>query len=443
MYTETSHNPVPHTDDSQGTAPLPSAPPAISPSAFGTVTPAPPVPPARSRDKKRVGPAVFVTCLVAAGLLGGGVASGVAALWPDAPAHAAATTAQAAISPVIVNNTESVNAVTAAAQKASPSVVTISVSSGSSGGTGSGIILDTEGHILTNTHVVTLDGAAASAAVEVRTTDGQVFKATIVGTDPLSDLAVIKIDAQGLIPATLGDSGAVNVGDTAIAIGAPLGLSGTVTDGIVSAVNRTIETESSATSQGSSTQDSISINVIQTDAAINPGNSGGALVNAQGEIIGVNVAIASAGSSSSSSSSSGNIGVGFSIPINQAKRVAEEIISTGAASHGQLGLSVQDKTSGSSSDFTAGAEVASVTSGSAADNAGLQSGDVVTGLAGRTVTDASELTAAAPRAGRRIHREDHLPAGRTGADRGHHLGSGVLGRALIHRAPLPWGSGAH
>jgi putative serine protease PepD len=376
--------------------------------------PAPPVPLVRLRDKKRVGPAVFVTCLVAAGLLGGGVASGVSALWPDAPAQAA-TTAQAAISPVIVNNTESVNAVTAAAQKASPSVVTISVSSGSSGGTGSGIILDTDGHILTNTHVVTLDGAVADAAVEVRTSDGQVYKATIVGTDPLSDLAVIKIDAPGLTPATLGDSSAVNVGDTAIAIGAPLGLSGTVTDGIVSAVNRTIETESSAASEGSSsqgqsssqnpfgsqsgisasTQDSISINVIQTDAAINPGNSGGALVNGQGEIIGVNVAIASAGSSSSSSSSSGNIGVGFSIPINQAKRVAKEIISTGKASHGQLGLSVHDKTSGSSSDFTAGAEVASVTTGSAADKAGLKAGDVVTGLAGRTVTDASELTAAA------------------------------------------------
>ena len=415
MHTETSHNPVPHTDDPQGTATLPTVAPAPSASAFGAVPPAPPVQPARPRDKKRVGPALFVTCLVAAGLLGGGVASGVSALWPDAPA-ATTTAAQAAISPVIVNNTESVNAVTAAAQKASPSVVTISVSSGSSGGTGSGIILDTEGHILTNTHVVTLDGAAADAAVEVRTNDGQVYKATIMGTDPLSDLAAIKIDAQGLTPATLGDSGAVNVGDTAIAIGAPLGLSGTVTDGIVSAVNRTIETKSSATSEGSSSQDgssqnpfgsslpgisasaaqdSISINVIQTDAAINPGNSGGALVNAQGEIIGVNVAIASAGSSSSSSTQSGNIGVGFSIPINQAKRVAEEIISTGKATHGQLGLSVQDKTSGSSSDFSAGAEVASVTPASAADKAGLKAGDVVTGLAGRAVTDASELTAAA------------------------------------------------
>ncbi|GAB14941.1 S1 family peptidase [Arthrobacter globiformis NBRC 12137] len=413
MYTETSHAPVPHTDVPQGTGPVPTVPPAAVPPAFGGVPPVPPARPRdRKRDRKRVGPAVFVTCLVAAGLLGGGAATGAAALWTDAPAQST-TTAQAAISPVIVNNTESVNAVTAAAQKASPSVVTISVSSGSSGGTGSGIILDTEGHILTNTHVVTLDGAAEDAAVEVRTIDGQVYKATIVGTDPLSDLAVIKIDAEGLTPATLGDSGAVNVGDKAIAIGAPLGLSGTVTDGIVSAVNRTIETESSATSDGSSeegssqnpfrsqsgvaasAQDSISINVIQTDAAINPGNSGGALVNAQGEIIGVNVAIASAGSSSSSSTQSGNIGVGFSIPINQAKRVAEEIISTGTATHGQLGLSVQDKTSGSSSDFTAGAEVASVTSGSAADKAGLKAGDVVTGLAGRTVTDASELTAAA------------------------------------------------
>jgi len=181
MYTETSHNPV---------HPTP-VPPVL------------PVPPVRPRDKKRVGPAVFVACLVAAGLLGGGVASGVAALWPDAPATTAST-AQAAISPVIVNNTESVNAVTAAAQKASPSVVTISVNSGSSGGTGSGIILDTEGHILTNTHVVTLDGAAADAAVEVRTNNGQVYKATLVGTDPLSDLAVIKIDAQGLTPPNAG-----------------------------------------------------------------------------------------------------------------------------------------------------------------------------------------------------------------------------------------------
>lgn len=366
---------------------------AAGPTAAGTTTAD--MTATRRKDRKRVGPAVFVTCLVAAGLLGGGTAVGTTALL-NPPTEASAT-AQAQYTPVIVNNTSSVNAVTAAAQKASPSVVTISASSGSSGGTGSGIILDTDGHILTNTHVVTLDGQAANAAIEVRTSDGKVYTAKIVGTDPLSDLAVIQITAQGLVPATLGDSGAVKVGDAAIAIGAPLGLSGTVTDGIVSAVNRTIETDSSATSQtdsSTSAQGSISINVIQTDAAINPGNSGGALTNTQGEIIGVNVAIASAGSSSSSSQS-GNIGVGFSIPINVAKRVAQEIIATGAATHGQLGLSVQDKASGASSDFTTGAEVAAVTAGSAADKAGLKAGDVITGLAGRTVTDASELTAAA------------------------------------------------
>ena len=173
-------------------------------------------------------------------------------------------------------------------------------------------------------------------------------------------------NGSGLVPAVLGDSGKLNVGDTAVAIGSPLGLTGTVTDGIVSTLNRTISVASSAApkdgadnsqgddqgfqfappdgGQGQSTADqgSISINVIQTDAAINPGNSGGALVNTKGEIIGVNVAIASAGGDSSASS--GNIGVGFSIPINHAKRVAQEIISTGKATHGQFGVSVKQKT---------------------------------------------------------------------------------------------------
>jgi putative serine protease PepD len=348
---------------------------------------------------KRVGAGVFVAWLVAAGAFGGGVAAAAASIWNTA-APAAGTTQTTQYTPVIVNNPESVNAVTAAAQKASPSVVTISASSGTSGGTGSGIILDTSGHILTNTHVVTLDGQAANAAIEVRTNDGKVYPGTIVGTDPLSDLAIIRITAPGLVAASLGDSGKVKVGDTAIAIGAPLGLSGTVTDGVVSATNRTIETASSAAPAPQSgspgaAQDSISINVIQTDAAINPGNSGGALVNTSGEIIGVNVAIASAGSTSSSSAQSGSIGVGFSIPINNAKRVAQEIIATGTATHGQLGLSVQDKAAGTSPGFTTGAEVAAVTPGSAADKAGLKAGDVITELGGRTVTDASELTAAA------------------------------------------------
>jgi putative serine protease PepD len=234
----------------------------------------------------------------------------------------------------------------------------------------------------------------------------------------LSDLAVIKVDnASGLTPATLGDSGKLNVGDTAIAIGSPLGLTGTVTDGIVSTLNRTISVASAAApeegdnaegddeggfqfappgggqSQQTADQGEISINVIQTDAAINPGNSGGALVNSSGEVIGVNVAIASAGSSASSTS--GNIGVGFSIPINHAKRVAQEIIDTGKASHGQLGVSVKKKTASSAaSGFSVGADVATVEADSAAGKAGIKVGDVITKFNDLAIGEPEQLTAA-------------------------------------------------
>lgn len=374
--------------------------------------------PAGPKRKPVFGVGTLVASILAAGLVGGGVVAASSQLL-GSQSPVAASSSQTGT--VIVNNKDDVNAITAAAAKASPSVVTIMASSGSQGGTGSGIILDDQGHILTNTHVVTLDGASANAAIEVRTSDGRVMKATIVGTDPLSDLAIIKVDnASGLVPATLGDSSKINVGDTAVAIGAPLGLPGTVTDGIVSTLNRTISVASSAVpnngsdnsqgggqggfefappnggqSQQSASQGTVALNVIQTDAAINPGNSGGALVNTKGEIIGVNVAIASAGSSNSSSSSSGNIGVGFSIPINHAKRVADEIIKTGKASHGQFGVSVQPKSAtGSSSGFSVGAQVASVTKGSAAEKAGIKVGDVVTKFAGMDVSDPEQLTAA-------------------------------------------------
>jgi putative serine protease PepD len=366
------------------------------------------------RRKASFGVGTLVASILAAGLVGGGVATVGSGNLFNNGSPAASSSSQP--DTVIVNNKDEVNAITAAALKASPSVVTISATSGSSGGTGSGIILDDDGHILTNTHVVTLDGQSANAALEVRTSAGKVLKATLVGTDPMSDLAVIKVDdASGLTPATLGDSGKLNVGDTAIAIGSPLGLTGTVTDGIVSTLNRTISVASSAApkegdetesdddgfqfappnggqSQSTANQGSISINVIQTDAAINPGNSGGALVNTKGEIIGVNVAIASAGSESASS---GNIGVGFSIPINNAKRVAQEIINTGKASHGQLGVSVKDKSSsGTTSGFSVGADVATVEANSAAAKAGIKVGDVVTKFNDLVISEPNQLTAA-------------------------------------------------
>jgi len=371
------------------------------------------------RRKATFGVGTLVASILAAGLVGGGVATvGTAELSGHTGSSASTVGSNSQPGTVIVNNKDNVNAITAAAVKASPSVVTISATSGSSGGTGSGIVLDDQGHILTNTHVVTLDGQTANATLEVRTNDGKVVPAKLVGTDPLSDLAVIKVDdTSGLTPATLGDSSKLNVGDTAIAIGSPLGLTGTVTDGIVSTLNRTISVASSAApkggdnsqggdqgfqfappgggqSQQNSAEGSIAINVIQTDAAINPGNSGGALVNSKGEIIGVNVAIASAGSGTSTSQS-GNIGVGFSIPINNAKRVAQEIIDNGKASHGQLGVSVKAKTtSGANSEFSVGADVATVEPSSAAGKAGIKVGDVITKFNDLTIGEPNQLTAA-------------------------------------------------
>ncbi|MET3161669.1 UNVERIFIED_ORG: putative serine protease PepD [Arthrobacter sp. UYEF10] len=403
------HNPGQHNPGHNGPGPYNAVPYNAGPYN------AAPNPADAPRRKASFGVGTLVASILAAGLVGGGVATvGSGNLFNNGSPSAASSSQPET---VIVNNKDDVNAITAAALKASPSVVTISASSGSSGGTGSGIVLDDQGHILTNTHVVTLDGQSANAALEVRTSAGKVLKATLVGTDPLSDLAVIKVDnASGLTPATLGDSGKLNVGDTAIAIGSPLGLTGTVTDGIVSTLNRTISVASSAApkngdsssqggdqgfqfappngGQGQSTanQGSISINVIQTDAAINPGNSGGALVNSKGEIIGVNVAIASAGSDSASS---GNIGVGFSIPINNAKRVAQEIINTGKASHGQLGVSVRDKSSsGTTSGFSVGADVATVEANSAAARAGIKVGDVVTKFNDLVISEPNQLTAA-------------------------------------------------
>jgi putative serine protease PepD len=301
--------------------------------------------------------------------------------------------------PIVVNNADSVSWVTAAAAKASPSVATISVSSASGGGNGSGVFLTADGYLLTNTHVVTLDGATSSVKVEVKTYDGHIYPAKVVGTDPTNDLAVIKVTSPiQFTPVDFADSNQLNVGDATLAIGAPLGLSNTVTKGIVSALNRTIQVASAAApdnSNGGGLQfyngsgESINLRVIQTDAAINPGNSGGALLNQQGQLIGVNVAIANAGGTS------GSIGVGFAIPSNVAKRIAAEIMATGSASHGLLGAMVSDSAnSDAAASFSVGAKVLKLTSGGAAEKAGVKEGDIITKFNGLAITSASELTAA-------------------------------------------------
>lgn len=362
-----------------------------------------------------VGAGKIVAIMVAAALVGGAAGLGGAAAATSLFASAGPSVVSSGPGTVTVNNTESVNQTTAIAGKVLPSVVTISASSSSSGGTGSGVILSSDGYVVTNTHVVTLDGATGSADITVTTSDGKVYTATVVGTDPTYDLAVIKLkDASGLTPIEFADSGDLNVGDQTVAIGAPLGLANTVTTGIVSALNRSIQIASSAApdsddqqqqpgegespfqfdfgqgQQQQSATSSISIAVIQTDAAINPGNSGGALVDAEGKLIGINVAIASTGGSSSSQA--GSIGVGFSIPSNIVQRITDELIDTGEATHGLLGAMVGDAAAREGAT-TAGAYISEVSEGGAAAAAGLKAGDVVTSFAGLPITDATDLTA--------------------------------------------------
>ena len=380
---------------------------------------------ATATKERRGGAGRVVGLIVAAALVGGAAGLGGSyagsQLWP-----APGTTGASAPEVVTVNNPDSVNATTAIAAKVVPSVVTIQATSSNSGGTGSGVIISRDGYVVTNTHVVTLDGATGDASLRVTTSDGHVYDAKVVGTDPTYDLAVIKLqDAEDLDPIEFGDSRKLNVGDQTVAVGAPLGLSNSVTTGIVSALNRSIEIASSAAPDAKDSEDeddggqggrgengeggpfffdfgqggpqqqapseTIKIAVIQTDAAINPGNSGGALVNAKGELIGINVAIATAGGSSAGDQS-GNIGVGFSIPSDIVKRVADEIIKDGKASHGLLGASVQNAAAVEDSTIT-GAYIAEVTPDGAAAAGGLKKGDIVTAFNGVPVTGSVDLTA--------------------------------------------------
>lgn len=303
---------------------------------------------------------------------------------------------------VVITNPNNVNWVSAAAAKGLPSVVTLSVSGRSGAGTGSGVVLTNDGYILTNAHVVTINGETDGVRIEIKTSAGKIFRASIVGTDPTNDLAVIKANGSGFSPIEFADSSAVNVGDFAVAIGSPLGYDATVTSGVISAMNRTISVQSAAAPDdgGSSLelwQDRndvapVNLDVIQTDAAINPGNSGGALVNDRGQLIGVNVAIASNGRTSSEA---GNIGVGFAIPSNVAKRVSDEIIETGKVSHGLLGAIVGDaKFSESAGSFSVGAQIAQLAPDGAAEKAGLLVGDIVIECEGKSIDSAKTLTAA-------------------------------------------------
>jgi len=348
------------------------------------------VPPARTRKA----PTTLVIVLVAA--IGSIVGAYLGAYGANGSVPFLSSTQN-----VVINNPSSVNWVSAAAAKGLPSVVTLSVSGRTASGTGSGVVLTNDGYILTNAHVVTMNGQTEGVRIEIKTSAGKIFRAKIVGTDPTNDLAVIKASGSGFSPIEFADSALVNVGDFAVAIGAPLGYDATVTSGVISAKNRTISVESAeAPDDGGSSlqlwQDQdvppVNLNVIQTDAAINPGNSGGALVNDKGQLIGVNVAIASSGSISGEA---GNIGVGFAIPSNVAKRVSDQIIKTGTVTHGLLGAMVNDaKFSDAEASFSVGAQIQGLSPGGPAEKAGLKEGDVIIECEGKAIDGAKTLTAA-------------------------------------------------
>ena len=268
------------------------------------------------------------------------------------------------------------DSISALAAKVLPSVVSISVRNGSEDGAGTGFVIRSDGYLLTNNHVV--EGVANGGSLRVSFSDGKTVNGKIVGRDSAYDLAVVKVDLRNLRALQFGDSDKVQVGDSVIAIGSPLGLAGTVTSGIISAKDRAV-TAGSRTSEGSF------INALQTDAAINPGNSGGPLVDKSGAVIGINSAIATL---DSSSSQTGSIGLGFAIPINQARRTAEQLIKTGKSSHPVIGVSLDTRY------MSGGARIAEVMAGSPAANAGIVAGDTIIGIDGKSVNSADELIVA-------------------------------------------------
>lgn len=281
----------------------------------------------------------------------------------------------------------------AVAKSVSPSVVAITINSGSrSVGQGSGVILDKQGRIVTNNHVVTAGGAGSGLSLTVTLDDKRTFDAEAVGTDPATDLAVIKLSnaPADLVPIALGNADDLQVGEPVMAVGNPLGLAGTVTSGIVSALNRPVVTEqdrSAGQMGGTRASEPVVTNAVQTSAAINPGNSGGALVNASGQLVGINSAIAS------TSGSSGNIGIGFAIPVNEAKSVADQLIATGKAKHAYLGVAPTTAVVQEGSTKRAAAGIQRVWPDTPAEKAGLKVGDAVIAVDGEAVDAADSLVA--------------------------------------------------
>ena len=278
------------------------------------------------------------------------------------------------------------------ASAVSPAVVTIQAQGASSGGTGSGVVYDAQGDIVTNYHVIA--SALGGGQIQVTLADGRLYSAEVVGHDKTTDLAVIRLDnpPSNLTVARFASSANLEVGAPVMAIGAPLGLSNTVTTGIVSALNRPVEVsvdEDSSSQDSQASSDLVVTNAIQIDASINPGNSGGPLFDTSGAVIGINSSIKSL--ATSSDGQAGSIGLGFAIPSDLVVSVADQLIASGTASHGMLGVTVKAATTTVGSDTYVGAEVQDVSAGSGASAAGIRAGDVIVKVEGQEVTSPKQL----------------------------------------------------
>ncbi len=353
-----------------GPGPMPGMMPPMSP------------PPRRRRSAGLVFGALAIA-VVSAGI--GGAAATVVELGHH-PGGGRGTTAASGGAPSVPAANMPPGSVEQVASKVVPSVVMLETDLGRQSEEGSGVILSADGLILTNNHVVAAAAKPPAGSPPPKTTvtfyDGRTASFTVVGADPTSDIAVVRVQgASGLTPIAIGSSAGLKVGQPVVAIGSPLGLAGTVTTGIVSALNRPVSTT------GESGNQNTVLDAVQTDAAINPGNSGGALVNMSGQLVGINSAIATLGADSGDAQS-GSIGLGFAIPVDQAKRIADELISTGKASHASLGVQV------TTDKGIPGAKVMEVVGNGAAANAGVPKGVVVTKVDDRTINSADALVAA-------------------------------------------------
>ena len=360
-------------------------PPPESANPYATAPqPTPPPAPPRSRGRAGFASAVVAGALVVGAAAGVGGAAAYEAAQGGAPG---ADTSSSPASAQVVDTGDSPAAdgsVEDVANRVLPSVVKIDVATSEGEGSGSGIILSSDGQILTNNHVV--EGAGEGGRITVSFSDGSHADARVLGTDPLTDTAVIQAeDVSGLTPATMGRSDNVDVGEEVVAIGSPFGLDATVTSGIVSALNRPVNVGTDPA--GNATV----YPAIQTDAAINPGNSGGPLVDMEGHVIGINSSIRSSGSSYTQA---GSIGLGFAIPIDEVMEIVDQLANGETPTHARLGIGVTDAaTTSTAVQITDGAVVGEITDGSAAADAGLQRGDVITKVDDHEITSADSLIA--------------------------------------------------